>query len=488
LYPAGREPDTLEDRASLAPMNRWLPLGIALALLSAAGCTAPGESTAPRPATRPHVILISVDTMNQSSLSAFSAEADSLPNLDVFAAGAARFRRAVSPSSWTLPAHASLLSGLYPDRHGATDPRRRIAEDVTLLAESLRAAGWETVAFTDAGYIDAEFGFARGFSVYNDRTDGGSPPTAKLPRGGRPSRERGLSLFDCALAYLEARDANAGPLFLFLHTYSVHDYFRVHPWTVKNLPPVPGESVDAYRRCIQGEAACPPEGWSRLEELYRAEVRHLDEGFGRLVSALRAKELLEGGYVALVSDHGEGFEPERGRIHHGGRLHADVLRVPLLLSGPGIVARDLDDLVSLVDVAPTLLELAGAGVPAGLDGRSLAPLLRGEGTLPAAPVFAMEHHYTWADGRRVASEESRSEPLLSAVVAGDDWLVQGSDHVELYETASDPDQLADVSASAPGTAVLRALVDQRLRALPASEGSTIDPALEDQLRSLGYVD
>ncbi|MGQ0721344.1 MAG: sulfatase [Candidatus Eiseniibacteriota bacterium] len=469
-------------------MNRWLPLGIALALFSTAGCTAPGESPAPRPAARPHIILVSVDTMNRSALSAFSAEADPLPNLDAFAAGAARFGRAVSPSSWTLPAHASLLTGLYPDRHGATDPRRRIAQDVTLLAESLRAAGWETVAFTDAGYIDAEFGFARGFSIYNDQTDGESPTTANLPRGGRPSRERGLSLFDCALAYLEARDASARPLFLFVHTYSVHDYFRVHPWTVKNLPPVPGESVDTYRRCIQGDAACSTEDWARLRELYRAEVRHLDAGFGVLLAALRAKGLLDDAYVAFVSDHGEGFEPERGRIHHGGRLHADVLRVPLLLSGPGIVARDLDDLVSLVDVTPTLLELAGADVPDGLDGRSLALLLRGEGTLPAAPVFAMEHHYTWADGRRVAGRESRSEPVLSAVVAGADWLVQGPDKVELYETASDPDQHADLSASAPGTEVLRALVAQRLHALPASEGSSIDPALEDQLRSLGYVD
>jgi arylsulfatase A-like enzyme len=469
-------------------MNPRQPAGIAAALLFAAGCQAPGDERAARADARPHVILVSVDTMNRDALAAFAPGADPLPYLDAFAAGAARLSRAVSPSSWTLPAHASLLTGLYPDRHGATDPRRRIADDVTLLAETLRAAGWETVAFTDAGYVDAEFGFARGFSVYNDRTDGAARSTANLPRGGRPARERGLALFDCALAWLESRDANAGPLFLFVHTYAVHDYFRVHPWTAKTLPPVSAESADAYRRCIQGEAHCSADEWARLEALYRAEIRHLDEGFGRLLAVLRAQGFLDSAYVVLVSDHGEGFTPDRGRIHHGGRLHADVLSVPLLVSGPGVAPRDLDDLVSLVDVTPTILELTGAGPPSGLDGRSLAPLLRGQGALPAAPVFAMEHYYTWAEGRRVASPEQRTGPILSAVVAGTDWFVAEADRAELYETASDPEQLSDVAASTPRAAVLRALVDRRLRKLPESEGSAIDSDLQEQLRSLGYVD
>jgi arylsulfatase len=488
LYFAGRGPDTFQNRASSHPMKRWIPAAAACASLLASGCARPAQDGAPAAEGRPSIILISIDTLNPQALAAFDPDADPLPRLDAFAAASARFHRAVSPSSWTLPAHASLLTGLYPDRHGATDPRRRIAEDATMLAETLRAAGFETVAFTDAGYIDAEFGFARGFSIYNELTDGAKSTVRKLPRGGKPERERGASLFDRAIAYLEARDERAGPLFLFVHTYAVHDYFRVHPWAVQGLPPSPGESANGYRQCLQGEAICPPQSWERLAALYRAEVRHLDGGFGRLMDALQAKGLLDGAYVAVVSDHGEGFEPERGRIHHGGRLHSDVLRVPFLLSGPGALARDLDDVVSLVDVMPTLLELAGGTVPPGLDGRSLAPLLRGEGTLPAAPAFAMEHYYTWSGGRRVASREHRADPVLSAVVSGNDWLVRGDGASELYDTAADPAQERNLAAEAPRAADLAALVGQRLRALPEAQGAAIDSALQDQLRSLGYVD
>jgi arylsulfatase A-like enzyme len=140
------------------------------------------------------------------------------------------FETALSPAAWTLPAHASLLTGVYPDRHGATDPRRRIAPNLPTLAQELREAGLETVAFTDGGYLHRRFGFAAGFDRYDDWVrDPDRRPVLNVPRGGAPDPQVGSALFDRTIAYLAQRRPEDPPFFLFLQTYAVHDYFRVEP-------------------------------------------------------------------------------------------------------------------------------------------------------------------------------------------------------------------------------------------------------------------
>jgi arylsulfatase A-like enzyme len=467
--------------------------GVMAALaLTAAGCGGGGSEAPSAAAGRPSIVLISIDTLNPASLHTYREDADPLPALDALAAGSARFREAVSPSSWTLPAHASLLTGLYPDRHGATDPRRSIAEDVRTLAEILGDAGWETVSFTDAGFVDAKFGFGRGFAVCNDRSDLQRLPAASLPREGRPSRVHGRNLFDRAIAYLEKRKVSSTPVFLFLHTYSVHDYFKVHPWATDHGVAPPEESPALYRKCIQGTAAAPEGTWPRLEALYQAEVEHADAGLGRLLRALDAAGLRRNAYIAFISDHGEGFDPEHGRIHHGGRLHRDLLHVPFFLSGPGVPAADVTGTVSLVDVVPTLLDLVGLPAPAGLDGRALGPLLRSGSppavSLPPVPVFAMEYHHSWVDGRRTASLVSRTDPISAAVIAGNDWFITGAGGDELYARATDPDQRRNLVETDSRSEVLRSMIEKRLRALPRTATAPVDSALQEQLRSLGYVE
>src|SRR5688572_13996204 len=131
-----------------ATPGRWRALIALLALLAACG----GEQ---RP---PHVILISIDTLRRDALAAFEPGAGALPALDRLAAESVRFEHALSSASWTLPAHASLLTGLYPDRHGATDRRVTLAAEVATLGELLAARGYETAAFTGGGFLDPEYG------------------------------------------------------------------------------------------------------------------------------------------------------------------------------------------------------------------------------------------------------------------------------------------------------------------------------------------
>jgi arylsulfatase A-like enzyme len=436
----------------------------------AAGCCAAAGCGPPAP---PNVVLVSIDTLRPQALRSYAPEAPPLPAFDALAAESARFETALSTAGWTLPAHGSLLTGLYPDRHGATDQRVALAPDAPRLAEGLRAAGYETAAFAGGGYVGVDYGFHEGFGFWEG------------PTAGEP--------LERAAAWVEAREARAAPFFLFVHTFGVHNYFRARPPAAALAP---GSAALAPRdalACLLGRTSCPADVFQRLEGLYAAEVALLDASLARLLRALERDGLRGRTLVTLVSDHGEGFDGARARIHHGGRLHADQLRIPLLLRVPGLPARVVTQPVSLVDVAPTLLELGGAPVPADLDGRSLAPLLRGQDGWPERPLFAMDHYHAWRGGRRLDSPSVQPRPLSLAVVTDRLWYLTGPNGEELYATAGDPEQrrnLLDASRAGPRARLerLRAAAGSRLRDRPATPRVDLDSELEGELRSLGYVE
>jgi len=438
---------------------------LAVLLLALAAC---GE-----PARRPNVVLISIDTLRRDALRAFDPAAPALPTLERLAAESARFPNAYSSASWTLPAHASLLTGLYPDRHGATDRRVTLSESVETLAGVLTRAGYETAAFTGGGFLDAEYGLGRGFERYAAKTHEKQEPA-----------ETAEGLLGRVRAWLGGR-ADSRPLFLFLHTYAVHNYYDARAEAVARSERAIHGRRKAYVDCVLGRTSCPDDSWDELRALYRAELELLDESFRRLWETLEGAGLLEDAYVVLLSDHGEGFAPERARIHHGGRLHADQLRIPLLVRGPGIAPRALEEPVSLVDLMPTLLELVGVPGPAGLDGRSLAALLRGEAALAPHPLLAMEHYFAWQDGKRETSEEVRARPREVAVIDPLGWFIQGEGAAELYA----PDDLEQRGGHAPDGAeaeAFRALLGARPLERVQSGTAEAGAGLERSLDALGY--
>ncbi len=433
-----------------------------------------------------------VDTLSRSALRLHEPSAPLLPALEALAARSVRFDGALSTASWTLPAQASLLTGLYPDRHGATDGRVTIAREAPRLAALLRERGYQTVGFTDGGWLGAEYGFAKGFDRYDTLASDPGLAGLPLPRDGAANSPRGLALFDRALAFLDARAPDDPPFFLFLQSFSVHDYFGAHPWATRRLPQARDRSAAAHLACLKGEEACPPAVFARLRKLYRAELAHFDYALDRLLDRLVELGIDEQTAVVLVSDHGEGFDVARGRIHHGGRLHADLVRVPLLLRLPGRPPATVAAPVSIVDVMPTLLELAGAPVPDALDGRSLLPLLEApEGEAPEGDaqrvLFAMAHHYRWGpDGRRVA-EHVEPLPLAMAAIRGGRWYIRGPDGEELYE-ASDPEQRSNRAGEGREAGSLRKAALARQRRRPATPAVGLDREREAELRSLGYLE
>ena len=480
----------------------------ALGLLVAAGCGAEAEAPAP------HVLLISVDTLRRDALRAYAPAAQALPAFDALASASLRFDQAWSPAAWTLPAHASMLTGLYPHRHGAVHRRATLATGVATVAEALAARGYETAAYTDGGFLDHDYGLARGFERYDDHAADGAAPPAWLPRGGEPEPVRQRRPFVRAVAHLRNRQEGR-PLFLFTHTYAVHDYFYANAQAggAAQSEPAAGEeaaeleggldgedggdvavsrlgpAAQANLRCLMGDRPCPPEEWRRLRGLYAGELRQLDRFLGDLLGTARERLADRPLWVILTSDHGEGLEPAAGTAHHGGQLHPDVLGVPLLVAGPGVETGSVATAVSLVDLGPTIAALGGGALDGGVDGRSLLPLLRPGLLAPLArrrfanrTLQAEDHYYWWAGGKRRTARDVPPRPFSVAVARDGWWLWRGMGREEVVSTGGGPTDAPEETLSALRRAAALLLRERTT----SSAAPDIDHERERQLESLGY--
>jgi len=410
------------------------------------------------------------------------------------------FVHAYSTAPWTLPAHVSLFTGLYPSHHGVVDGKHAM-RGVSSFVQTLRANGYQTVGFGDGGYLNADFGFSRGFEVYDDwRDDASASGPISLPRGGKRNFDTTQHLFDRASAFLRERSSDR-PLFLFAHTFAVHDYFC--SW----LPKEPGKAAAATPesrkrlRCLVGATPCSPQKWRELESMYEAGIDAFDRDLGSFLELVERTLGSNDTFVILVSDHGEGFDHARNRIHHGGRLHRDQLQVPLLVAGPGIEPGRSEELVSLVDIRPSLLELVSVADDAEHDGRSFVAQLHERSLFarlvsffaqPAAKpskesrdaIMASEHHYYWEAGKRRAVSKPSKEPTTSARIDARFWYIEDLDGEQLY-------RLSDKQQE-------KSLVEElNIRRYPnrsstprVSQPSPVEPSAEliEQLRALGYVE
>jgi arylsulfatase A-like enzyme/cytochrome c-type biogenesis protein CcmH/NrfG len=407
-----------------------LPFGVTIACV-------PGTSEPPRAR---HVVLITIDTLRADHLGAYGYTRARTPNLDALARGGALFDRAYAAAPITLPSHATLLTGRYPPGHGARDNGVRISASVPTLADALKARGFSTAAFVAAFPLDHQFGLNRGFDVYGDR----------LPRGadGRPASERPASqVVDDAIAWLRSRDAESriphpeSHIFLWLHLFDPHAPY--------------------------GD---PSSGRSAIDR-YDDEIATVDREIGRLLDAVgpaRAQTL-----VVVAGDHGEAFG-EHGEYAHSIFVYDTTLRVPLVMSGPGVRAgARIGDPVTLADVAPTVMRLAG-GAFADADGIDLSPAIGGAAIARRelyAESFAPLVEFGWAPLRSV-----RSGP----------WKFVAAPKPELFDVAKDPDEQVNLAAAQP--TVVRDLETRVSRYSGASLPTTASANAEaaERLRALGY--
>lgn len=407
-------------------------MGLPSLLITLVGCSAP----------RPNFVLVTLDTTRADAIGAYGERTDVTPHLDALARDGVRFDRAYSVTPLTIPAHSSIMTGLYPPRHGVRDNGDFfLGDDADTLAERLGRAGYRTGAAVAAEVTSHHWGFAQGFGTFLDDMGATQRDRWRVAR-------RGDAVVDDALGWLGAQ-SEAEPWFLWVHLFDPHTPYDAPVAFAAQFPNDP----------------------------YRAEVAYADSQVGRLLDVVAARPDADRTWIVVVADHGEGLG-EHGEATHGVLLYDPTIRVPLIIHGPGVRPGVVATPASLVDLAPTLLDLAG--LPAqGLDGRSLTPELRGEPGGAARDVYAESlyawHHYGWAPQR--------------ALISAADKLID-STTPELY-AAADRDERADLAASAPDrVAAQRAQLEALYATLvPAGTAHAADLSEEQraQLEALGYV-
>lgn len=337
------------------------------------------DSTAPE---QPNVLLISIDTLRGDRLGAYGYPRPVSPAIDQFAADGVVFEQAIAQAPWTAPSHASFLTSLYPSqlRLGTFLEPGRIHGDAVTLAEALRERGFATAALVAGGFVRKDLGFDQGFDTFEE--------------GVRTMR----ATVDKALGWLDGRAGERAPFFLFLHTYDVHKYYPPDDERARFVRPYSGplKIERALAAAIQRNdnhewrEALGPADMQLIGDLYDASVAAVDAEIGRLLQALRERGLFDSTVIAITSDHGEEFL-EHGRTGHGFNLYDENLRVPLILRHPRLAPARVAAQVRLLDLAPTLAELAGVPRPPSWQGVSLLPYAAGA-TDALLPAFAEAAH------------------------------------------------------------------------------------------------
>jgi len=448
--------------------------GLALGLLAGvlAGC-GPGEPA-------PGIVLVVLDTLRADRLGCLGGPRPASPHLDALAAEGVLFEEAVAHASWTLPSMAALLAGRLPT---ATVFDGRLRES---LVEQLADAGFETAAFTEGGYVSATFGLDLGFGLFREQEG-----EVGLFRGGGEAGKGGIErTFAAAVAWLG--QVGDRPFFLLVHTYEVHAPYRRRHFARDPPPPGLGPTFELadVLRIRRGLLPVGPREQAWLEALYDGGVLEADRHVGELDFELRRLGLAGRTTLAVTSDHGEDLG---GRFpnyagDHGHALYEEQIRVPLLLRGPGLPAgRRIRDPVRLVDLLPTLLEIAGLAPPPGLDGRSLLPLLRGGD--PPPPETLLRTTGEAGKPARVGLRSGRFKLVVSDPLAH-----PRTPSMELFDLEHDPAERHNLAEEEPE---LRARLRARLRTLRTRERTEGPPRyalprelpaeLEARLRALGYL-
>ncbi|MCY2929841.1 MAG: sulfatase [Planctomycetota bacterium] len=300
----------------------------------------------PKTAVIRNVVLISIDTCRADRLSCYGYARPSTPHIDALAAEGVLFANALTPVPATTPAHSSMLTGSYPPTHGVRmNNGERLPDSNVTLAETLKKAGYRTGAFVGGFPVDARFGLNQGFDTYDGQYTRQRFPD--LPADERTAEEVSRP----AMAWL---DKNADkPFFLFLHYYDAH------------LPYAPP----------------PPYASTFADDPYAGEIAYVDHWIGQVIDRLRAIGAYEDTLVIVTADHGESLN-EHNETSHGYFMYQSTMHVPLVIRLPH-ARKGLKEEgnVSLVDIVPTVLDLAGLEPPSQVQGISLRGPLEG-GALP----------------------------------------------------------------------------------------------------------
>jgi arylsulfatase A-like enzyme len=428
----------------------------------------------------PNVIVILVDTLRADRLGAYGSTANLTPFLDELAARGTVFRHAVAPSPWTNPSVASLFTSLPQAQHGVTAFSSPLPADAVTLAEALHERGYRTAAFVANGMLLPAQGFKRGFEHYMLYWT--------TPKDAYVKRRAGMITPDI-LRWLDQQPAEpAQAVFLYLHYMETHNPYSPPADVLAELYPGDVPDVEAATTAAFFKSRDPAEV-ATVERVYNAELRALDRDLRALFAELEGRGVLDDAVVVLTADHGEQFL-EHGQLGHAHSLYHEEIDIPLfLVRTRRRDARVVREPVSLIDVAPTLIDLAGGTAPATFEGRSLRALAEGTVAAESVPVYS----------ELVFGSETADDPDAPrrvhriAVVEGDHKLIQHKDGVqEFYDLADDPGERRPDALSPDARAALQDILatSPPMRAL-AARGTVFAPPVSAEtaarMRALGYA-
>ncbi|MEJ2084359.1 MAG: sulfatase [Acidobacteriota bacterium] len=430
-------------------------MGLALLVVSCSDRVTVEEPVAP---SFRNLIVVMIDTLRRDSLGSYGAENDLLPYLSSLAAEGVQLQ-AYAASSWTRSSVATLLTGLYPQRHQVVGRSDALGIAPPFLPELLRQQGFQTAAVVTNGNVSQLFGFDRGFDRF------------ELELGqGKPDAELTVD------RTLEVAVELESPFFLYVHFIDPHTPYV--PNSVSGRPDLSRDDYIQPQQLLNGDLEFSDSNVGQLKAQYNAEVSEMDSELERLMLALEAQGLLQDTLVVFTSDHGEEFN-EHGGLAHGFTLYEEVLRVPMILwSDSGLEPLRPPAAFPQVDFAPTMLEALGTESPSGIDGRSVwRSIWSGENTISEELLF----HLDMDDHR------------LEALIAPPMKLVRQIDSldIELYDLDSDPSESSNQSADLAAVGNL----ESRLGTLQLelgesrydSEAATLTHNIKQQLEALGYL-
>jgi arylsulfatase A-like enzyme/tetratricopeptide (TPR) repeat protein len=392
------------------------------------------------PITGP-IVIISIDTLRADHLPVFGYDKVRTPAIDALARDGTVFERAYAHTPQTLPSHASMLSGRLPFETGVRDNMGFVVKrSERLLQQMLRDRGYATGGVVSAYVLRKETGIGRGFDFFDSEMPEASPDLSLTQ-----VRRDGAQSVEIAEHWLDTQGSPR--TFLFLHLYEPHT-----PYT-------------------------PPARFSEYLP-YDGEIAYADELVGRLVSYLRERQLYDRATIVLVSDHGEGLG-DHGELEHGLFLYDEDIRVPLIIkqaNGAG-AGRRVAVPVQLIDLVPTILDFAHAPMPSTLRGRSLRPLLEGQGSIPEQGIYAealySRYHFGWSE--LVSLTDARYRFIRAP-------------RAELYDLERDPHEQQNAIEDRPQVAqAMRGALDRRLRGVNIEAPAPVAAEDRERLQSLGYV-
>jgi len=402
-------------------------------LLAPAPVAAAGE--------RWNVLLISIDTLRADHLGCYGYRPSVSPAMDRLARESVVFDRVFTPVPLTLPAHASLLTGLYPATHGVHDNGENLRSGIPTLAETLRLGQYDTAAFVGAFVLDRRFGLNRGFDEYWGSFDlhrhaGEDPGTVEI---------RGDAVEAAAEQWIHK--PRSKPFFAFVHFYDLHGPFLL------------------------------PAAWRERfpNRTYDGEIAYVDSLIKRLWDSLGGER--ERTLLAITADHGEGLG-DHGESNHGFLLYHATTHVPLILRFPNgrAAGKRIPSVARLIDIAPTLLAAAAIPSPPHIEGSSLLGEIDGAGQLHLTAYSETLYPYRHFHSAPLQALDSETSSYIQAPRA------------ELYDNRSDFAQLHNiVSTAARAAGNLREQLRPFAETLRRAAAPQLSPDVLAKLRSLGYL-